>query len=183
MKILLILSTIIVYTVSYGQHVSVKTEKKNYKIDETITLIFEVNSNVDSSGLIKGTNFKILKGPRKNQSVSTINGQTNISYSLTYEIQAEKPGKLEIISPTFYIDNKEYKANDILLSISGIKLTDKEIDEINFNEFKDNSIRPNGTLRFIITSEFGYIEEFKDFQWKFKRRLTKKEIAKLSKYI
>lgn len=177
----MILSTIIASTITYGQNVTVKTEKKIYKIDETIALVFEVNAKVDSSDRLKGTNFKILNGPSTSQSESTLNGQSNISYSLKYEIKAENSGQLEIISPTFFIGNKKYKADDLFLTISGTKLTDKEIEEFNFNEFKENSIKPNGTVRFILSGDFGYIEEFKDFQWIFKRRLTKKEISKLNK--
>ena len=180
-KTILILLTIIASTITNGQNVIVKTEKYDYKIDETIKLVFEVNAKVDSTSQIKGTNFKVINGPRKNQSTSTVNGQTTLLYSLTYEIQAENPGKLEIITPTFYIDNKEHKAENLLLTISGTKLTNKEIEEINFNKFKDKSIKPDGTIRIVLSDNFGYIEEFKSFEWKFKRRLTKKEIAKLKK--
>jgi len=180
-KTILILLTILASTITNGQNVIVKTEKNDYKIDETIKLVFEVNAKVDSTAQIKGTNFKVINVPRKNKSTSTVNGQTTLSYSLTYEIQAVNPGKLEIISPTFYIDNKEHKAENLLLTISGTKLTDKEIEEINFNKFKEKSIKPDGTIRIVISDNFGYIEEFKSFEWKFKRRLSKKEIAKLRK--
>ncbi len=180
-KTILILLTIIASTITNGQNVIVKTEKYDYKIDETIKLVFEVNAKVDSTSQIKGANFKVINGPRKNQSTSIVNGQTTLLYSLTYEIQAENPGKLEIITPTFYIDNKEHKAENLLLTISGTKLTNKEIEEINFNKFKDKPIKPDGTIRIVLSDNFGYIEEFKGFEWKFKRKLTKKEIAKLRK--
>ena len=180
-KTIFILLIIIASTVTNGQNVIVKTEKNGYKIDETIKIVFELNAKVDSTAQIKETNFKVINGPRKNQSTSTVNGQTTLSYSLTYEIQAQNPGKLEIISPTFYIDNEEYKAENLLLTISGTKLTEKDIEEINFNKFKDKSIKPDGTIRIVLSDNFGYVEEFKDFKWTFKRPLTKKEVTKLRK--
>lgn len=61
---LFIFSTLIVSTVCYGQNVTARTQKKDYKIDETITIVFEVNAMVDSTDRIKGTNFKIISGPR-----------------------------------------------------------------------------------------------------------------------
>ena len=67
------------------------------------------------------------------------------------------------------------------LTISEIALTEKEIEEINFNDFKDDSIKPDGTIRLVLSDKFGYVEEFNAFQWKFKRRLSKKEIKKLRK--
>ena len=158
-KTILILLTIIASTITNGQNVIVKTEKYDYKIDETIKLVFEVNAKVDSTSQIKGANFKVINGPRKNQSTSIVNGQTTLLYSLTYEIQAE----------------------NLLFTISGTKLTNKEIEEINFNKFKDKPIKPDGTIRIVLSDNFGYIEEFKGFEWKFKRKLTKKEIAKLRK--
>ncbi len=168
-------------TITYGQIILAKTEKNEYKIDETITLVYEAKAKVDSVDIFSGTNFIIISGPLKSNSSSTINGKTTYIYTLTYEIKALTTETIEIISPTFYIDNQKHKAEKLILTISGKKLTDKEIDEIEFNKFKDESIKPNGTLRFVLSDKYGYTEEFKDFQWTFKRRLTKKELAKLRK--
>ena len=41
-KTILILLTIIASTITNGQNVIIKTEKNDYKIDETIKLVFEV---------------------------------------------------------------------------------------------------------------------------------------------
>ena len=180
-RILQILITIAVSTTVYGQNVSVKTEKTEYKIEETITLVYEVKAKVDSVSKLTVGNFKIINGPRTSQSVSTINGQTTLTYNLTYEIKANASGTIEIISPTFYSDNQESIAEKLNLTISGNKLSDKEIEELNFNEFKDNSFKPNGTLRYVLSETFGFVEEFNDFQWTFKRKLTKREIGKFRK--
>ena len=91
-KIVLAIFTIIASTISYGQNVTVRTEKKDYKIFEIITLVYEVNSKVDSTDHIKGKNFKILNAPTNYRTVSTINGETTLTYTLTYKIKAQKLG-------------------------------------------------------------------------------------------
>lgn len=171
---------IAISTTTYGQNVTIKTAKNEYKIDETITLIYEIKAKVDSVGKLKGENFEIINNPKKSQSVSVIDGQTSLTYNLTYKIKAVTPGTIEIISPIFYANNQEFVAKKLSLTISGDKLSDREIEENNFNEFKDNSNRPpNGTLRYVLSDTFGYVEEFNNFKWTFKRRLTKKEIKRL----
>lgn len=79
----------------------------------------------------------------------------------------------------FYIENKEYRAENILLTISGTTLTEKEIEELRFKEFMDKSVKPDGTIRFVVSNNFGYVEEFRGVEWIFLRRLTKKEITNL----
>jgi len=180
-RIFQLLITFVASTNVYGQSVSVETEKAGYKIEEIITIVFVVKSKVDSVSKLTLGNYKIINGPIKSQSVSTINGETTLIYNLTYEIKANNPGTIEIISPTFYVENQELKAEILNLTISANKLTEKEIDQIKFDEFFDKSIKPIGTISFVLSDSFGYIEEFNNNQWTFKRRLTKKEIRKLRK--
>jgi len=165
----------------YGQNVSIKTEKAEYKIEETIILVFEVKAKVDSVSKLAVGNYRIINGPSKSQSVSTINEETTFIYNLIYEIKANSTGTIEIISPTFYIENQELKAEILNLTISGNKLTEKEIDEIKFNEFINESIKPSGTIRYVLSDSYGYIEKFNNIEWTFERRLKKKEIRKLRK--
>jgi len=179
-KLIAILS-IIASAAGYGQNVKVRTEKMDYKFFETITVVYEVNSMVDSIEHIKGKNFKILETPTNYRTVSTINGNTTLTYTLNYKIKATKIGKLEIVSPAFYIGGKAYEAEILSLNISDMNLTDKEIEEINFNDFKDDSVKPEGTIRIVLSDEFGYVEEFKTLKWNYKRRLSKKEIKKIKK--
>ena len=100
---------------------------------------------------------------------------------MTFEVKAIVAGSIEIISPIFQINNKKVTAETINLTISADKLTAQEIDEIEFAEFKDKLQYPKGTLRYILSDNLGYIEQFNEAEWIFKRRLTKKEIAKLRK--
>ncbi len=172
---------LLISVITYGQEITVKTDKPEYKIDEIIYLEYEIKAQVDSVDILSEANFKIIHAPGTSTSTSTINDKTTYRYTLKYELKALYPGTIEIISPTFYFENHRKKAEKIILKITGDRLTEKEIDEIEFNTFKEKSIYPNGTLRFIVSGKFGYIEEFNNFQWIFIRRLTPKEIAKLKK--
>lgn len=167
--------------VFYGQEVLVKTEKSVYKIDEPITLVYEVKAKVDSQGMLNGTNFTLIDGPKNKQSTSTRGDVTSITFTATYRIKANSPGTIEVISPLFNFDNLQKKAPNLVLKISDSKLTDQEIDEINFKEFQNNSSKQKDALRFVVSDRFGYIEQFNGSQWEFKRRLSKEEVENLNK--
>ncbi len=144
-------------------------------------MVFEIKAKVDSVGPFLESNFRILNQPRNSSHSSTVNGESTYSYSITYELRAMAPGNLEIISPVFYLENQEQKIGKLTLTISGKKLNAQEIDELNFRVFLDSAFKPNGTLRYVISGNFGFIEEYYASQWIFKRRLTKREIKKIGK--
>lgn len=181
MKSLMSAVMILVSTLFYGQEVVVKTEKSEYKIDETITLVYEVKAKVDSESKLNGKNFTLIDGPKNRQYTTTRGGETTITFTATYRIKAISPGTIEVISPIFYFDNQQKKASNLVLTISDKKLTDQEIDEINFNEFKENSAKQKDALRFVLSDRFGYIEKFNGSQWEFKRRLSQEEVENLNK--
>ena len=62
-------------TAIYAQDVTLKTEKKEYKIDENITLVFEVKATVDSETTLNGTNFTLIDGPKKRLATTTKDGK------------------------------------------------------------------------------------------------------------
>ena len=102
----------------------------------------------------------------------------HLDYNPIYKVNYLVNGSIDTIF-IFYGNKNECKENDD--EFFRTIFTDKEIDEIQFRKFKDESKNNNGTLRLILSDKYGYIEEFNDYQWSFKRRLTKKEIAKLRK--
>ena len=168
-------------TAIYAQDVTLKTEKKEYKIDETITLVFEIKAKVDSEGSLSGTNFTVIDGPKKRQSTATKDGKTIMTYTSTYRIKANSPGLMSLVSPTFYLNGQEKNAGNFTLKVKDDKLTEVEKDEINFNEFKENATKHNGALRYVVSDNFGFIEQFNGSQWEFKRRLSKEELTILIK--
>lgn len=182
MKSLMSAALLLIFsTAFYAQEVSIKTEKKEYKIDEIITLIYEVKAKVDSQTALNGTNFTLVDGPKNRQSTTNKGTETTITFTSTYRVKANAPGTVEVFSPTFNFNNLQKKAENLVVKVSDKKLTEIEKDEINFNEFKDNSAKLKGTMRFVLSDNFGYIEKFNGSQWEFHRRLSKDEVDNLAK--
>jgi hypothetical protein len=175
------LSLILLFSVTNGQEVTVKTDKATYKIDERIYLEYEVRIKVDSTSKLSTTDFMMASGPNTNSFFSNASGQTIYTYKLSYVIKARHAGNLEIPSPVFYIKNEKLKAETIHIKVTDENLTEKEIDKIKFDEFKEEIRKPDGTLRLVLSEEYGYVEEFKNDTWILKRRMTKREIAKARK--
>ena len=172
---------LLISTTFYGQDVSLKAEKKNYKIDETIILIFEIKAKVDSESTLSGTNFTLIDGPKKRLSTTSKAGETSTIFTSTYRIKANSPGLVEIISPTFNFDSQAKSAGKFTFKVTEDRLTDLEKDEINFNDFKENSAKQNGSMRYVLSDNFGFIEIFNGSEWEFTRRLSQEEIQNLSK--
>lgn len=180
-KLIFLLSILFSFTTIYGQFISVNTDKTEYKVGEPIIITYQVNLPVDSTDKLIEKGFKIIRGPFTKSSTSTVDGSKRVTYSVTYELKALSPGKLKIVSPVFYINSLTHKANEVILEIVSNKLSAEEIDEINFNKFKNKQSLPNGMIRIVISEDYGYIEEFNNLEWTFKRRLTVKEITKIKK--
>lgn len=178
-RILFVLIHLFLFTHAYAQKVVSNTEKKEYKIEEKIMVDFEVKSLVDSTSKFMEGNYKITSGPMKSKSTSSINGKTESTFKLSYEIKALNIGKVKIESPVFYINGEANKAPSIELSIIDDDLTSKEIDEMGYKEFLNSNYTANGTLRYVLNEKYGYLEEFQNVKWEFVRRMTSKEIAKL----
>lgn len=165
----------------YGQEVTFKTEKKDFKSDEIINVIFEVKSSVDSETALTGENFTVLSGPKKRLQTSTKDGQTSSVFTSTYYIKANSPGKVTIVSPTFTFNDQEKSAGTFVLNVSEDKLTETEKDQINFNKFKENGSKQDGCVRFVVSDNYGFLEQFDGSKWEFKRRLSAEEVKTLSK--
>ncbi len=168
-------------TAVYAQDVTFRTEKKQYKIDEAITLIFEVKATVDSETPLKGTNFTLIDGPRKRLATTTNDGQTSTTFTSIYTIKAISPGIVEVISPIFRFNNQEKSAGQFSIKVTSDKLTETEIDEIKFNKFKENAAKQKDVVRYVIFDDLGFTEKFNGSKWEFIKRLSKEEISSLSK--
>jgi hypothetical protein len=61
---------------SFGQNVDVTLDRRDYKIEEIITVVYEIKDIVDSESELSGANFTIISGPYKSNSISSVNGET-----------------------------------------------------------------------------------------------------------
>lgn len=179
----LILITLFLFSITYtfGQEATVTTDKMEYKFDEIIELTFKLNAKFDSLEIPNLENFKIISGPNESFSVSIQNGITTQSKTSTYRIKPLVSGQLKIMSATFYKDGKEIKGNPIIIKVDPSTLTDKEIQEKEYQNFIEDGIKPKGTTRIMLHESKGYIEILGERGWKFHRRLTNEEIEQVKK--
>ena len=132
------------FSTVFGQKVKSSSDKKSYKIEEKITLEFEVKASVDSISNLQTQGFFIVSGPNKST-------------------------------------GEEYKAPTLTVTITGENLTEAEMKKLEFDRFRENSIKPTGTLRYVLSDSLGYIESYDVPTWKFIRSLTQDEILQLKK--
>lgn len=166
-----------------AQTIEFKVEKETFKIDETIKIEYKVNAEIDSVSEFPEGNFKITRGPNTSKSTSFKNKKRTDVYKYTIEIQPTTSGKLTVESPVFFTGKDGIKYRNIILTIKDEKLTKQELENIEFKKFKDQSVKPENTSRYILNDNFGYIEIFKNGKWEFKRKLKKREIKRLRRGI
>lgn len=164
-----------------GQSIKIETDKENYKLDELVKMKYACDCKIDSLSFIDFKEFKLVSGPNKSSSVSTINGKTEYYTEWEYTLRPIRPGEISIEAPTFFLDNSEIKGQKKQIKVINEELTNEELNEIRFASFIDNNIKPKGSLRLTINDEFGYVEKFEDFKWIFQRRLTQEEFELLRK--
>lgn len=162
-----------------AQEAKIKADKLDYKINEEIELVFEVNVEIDSMSSIVLDNFRIINGPTKSTSHSYINGARAYKQKTTYKLIPKSVGSVEIKSPIYYTGTYEFIGKRLIINIESNPLTEKDKRIIELKKIAEKSAKPEGTLRFVIIEKIGYLEEFHNNQWEFKRELSNEEIEKL----
>jgi len=173
--ILILIFQLLISYIDQAQEVLIETTKKEYKLNEKIEVTFKIEFEEDSVKFPKFNNFKIINTPSTTTSSTFINEQKSYDKTWTFILRANKSGQLNIKSPIFYNKGKKIIGKKIKLKILKSKLTALEQKEIKFKFFVEDNLKPNGTYRYIINKEFGYIEIFKNLEWQFYRKLTEKE--------
>ena len=168
-------------SITFSQDVSIETDKNKYKTDEKIEVKFKIDFYDDTVKFPAFEGFKIIGGPSVSSSTTIINGQKKYAKSWTYILRPVNSGILYINSPEFYLDGKLITADTKEISVLESEMTTQEQQEIKFRSFVEDNFKPEGTYRYVIYEDFGYIEVFKDLKWNFHRRLTQDECIKLRK--
>lgn len=177
-----LLSFLLIVTLKItAQEAKVTADKHNYKINEEIELVFEVNVEVDSMSTIKLDDFRILKGPTKSTSHSYVNGLRTYTQKTTYTLIPKSVGSFEIKSPIYYLGKHGIIGKNAILTIAGNVLTEKDKRIIELKKIAEKASKPEGTLRFVLIEKIGYVEEFRNNKWVFIRELSNDDIEKLNK--
>ena len=166
---------------SIAQTVEIKTDTLEYKLDEKFEISFETDFSPDSNSVISFPKFEIISGPIRNHKMTSMAGVITSSVKITYTLRPIVPGSFEIASPVFYDNSTAYQGQPVTITIIGEPLNAQEVEALEFVMFTEKSIKPEGTTRLVFKDEFGYIEEYTNSKWAYKRRLTQLELKALEK--
>jgi len=162
-----------------GQDIQSVSSKTDYKYDEIIKIEYVTKLTVDSLHTPEAQDYFVMKGPSKTTTISIVNGKSDNTFKVNYELRAKKSGEIIIPSPIFFVKGKEYQGETLVLEVSESMMTADEQRQKELEDFILNSSKTNGTVRYVIGEKYGYIESFENNEWKFSRELTEKEKEKL----
>ncbi|MDA0986654.1 MAG: BatD family protein [Bacteroidetes bacterium] len=106
---------------SQDESFTASVNNTNPQIGEPISLTFSLSgAGVGGARNFRQpdlSNFSILSGPNQSTSMQFINGNVSSSFSISFDIQPNKEGKIIIGSATIEAGGKQYSSNTIELNI------------------------------------------------------------------
>lgn len=166
-------------------------EKQEYKLDETIKFVIDVNAVIDSVKRHDTTDFY----SRKSQSISTNSSFKDNKFTYRskyiYTLFPKKTGVLSLGQLSVFIKGKVYTIQDKKIVIQDIKETtnDKRNEKIK-DWYKELNLMPNfsfnqskikeNTMRIVVSGNLGFIEIFTNDSWGFYKTLSEDEIILLN---
>jgi hypothetical protein len=164
-----------------AQNILIQTDKTEYKFDELVQLVYQTDFREDSIKFPAFSGLYRVSGPNTARSQSVKNGVAEMSNSWTYSLRLTQSGNIQIEGPIAYVNGQAIKVKPLIINVLPSNLTEEELADLKFDLFVENSLKPEGTLRYILNEEYGYIEVFKDFSWQFLRRLSEAELKKMAR--
>lgn len=160
---------------AFGQSVNLKTEKEYFGFDEVIKLEITIDFKQDSVVMPDFDDFVVLNSSKSQSTLSLTNHLSSRISTWTYFLRPIHGGRLIIKSPVFFFQGTAYQGNELIVSIAEGSLSEQELDSLRFENYI-GATKGNGTYRYTIGDEFGYIEVRSNSNWILHRRLTKEEM-------
>jgi hypothetical protein len=106
-------------TVAYGQNIefTASVSKSPVVVGEQFEVVFTLNGNAESFNAPSFNGFEVLAGPNQSSSMTSINGKTTMSFSLSYVLAALKEGDLTINPASITAGGKQYRSGAIRLKV------------------------------------------------------------------
>ena len=103
-----------------GQDISftASVSKNPVAVGEQFEVVFSLNGNAESFDPPSFNGFQVLSGPSQSTSMTSINGRTSMSFSLSYVLAAVKEGELTIKSASITAGGKQYKSKAIKVKVT-----------------------------------------------------------------
>lgn len=161
--------------------IEVILEKNEIKYNETFKITFKADFRADSLLKYEPKALKVINGPIAMSGSSNINGEVKSYSSVTFELRPIQTGTFEIQTPVFINNNEQFTGNTFKITILDEFLSKDETFKKDFDNFINDLNKPNGTIRFVIHGDKGFIEKMENYSWAFVRKLSRKEIENFLK--
>jgi len=186
--LLVLLQILVVYGIAQNNEaldslsiysVSIEIDKDEYSLYEKVYVRFKIDFQPDSTHHPTFEGFTCFG---RNERIRSHLHDKEIKQIkiYDYELKPEKIGEYILESPTFFKNGKEIKVWKKIF-VSNSTPSTQEYTGLKLSMFIENAFKPNGTKRYVVTDDFGYIEISKDSKWEYQRKLSKKEIKMIKK--
>ena len=92
--------------------------KNPVAVGEQFEVTFTLNGNAESFDPPSFNGFQMLSGPNQSTSMTSINGRTTMSLSLSYILAGTKEGSFTITAASVTAGGKQYKSNPIKIKVA-----------------------------------------------------------------
>ncbi|RYE37841.1 MAG: protein BatD, partial [Sphingobacteriales bacterium] len=92
--------------------------KNPVAVGEQFEVTFTLNGNAESFDPPSFNGFQVLSGPNQSTSMTSINGRTTMSLSLSYILAGTKEGSFTITAASVTAGGKQYKSNPIKIKVA-----------------------------------------------------------------
>ena len=86
-------------------------------VGEVFEISFTVNGEMQRFAPPALNGFQVAGGPNQSSSMTSINGTTSMTMSLSYDLVAVKEGEYTIGAATVIVDGKQYKSNPVKIKV------------------------------------------------------------------
>ncbi len=106
-------------TASFAQDITFTASvgKNPVIVAEQFEVVFTVNGNAESFDPPSFSGFEVLSGPNQSSSMTSVNGRTTMSFSLSYVLAAIKEGEYTIGAASLTAGGKQYKSKAIKVRV------------------------------------------------------------------
>src|ERR1700704_2815465 len=121
MKIKYFILTLLLFCINFLFAQDVKftasVSKNEVGAGEQFQIDFSVNGNADGFSPPNFSGFQVLSGPNESTSMTSINGNTTVSTSLSYILMAEKEGEFTIGPATATVNGHRLSTNAVKIKV------------------------------------------------------------------
>ncbi|MBE9601462.1 BatD family protein [Pedobacter sp. MC2016-24] len=115
-----ILSILLLWTTALSAQdikFTASVSKNQVGTGEAFEISFSVNGNIEKFSPPQFNGFQVYSGPNQSSSMTSINGNTTMSLSLSYDLLAVKEGEYTIGPATVVVNGKQIRSNSVKVKV------------------------------------------------------------------